>query len=169
MSEDVFRWMIAAGVALAAVAFAAQAVTSIAIYRVTRRMQNKVSHLADRSEPILDTTSKILEETRPRIQELSVEALEIARTAKVQVAQIAEIVKDTGELAKERISQIDHKVVETVDQMSEVGDVVKTVVTRPVREVNGILAGVRAAVTSFAHGGRRPSVDHATQDEEMFI
>jgi hypothetical protein len=37
-----------------------------------------------------------------------------------------------------------------------------------VREAGAVLAGVKAAVTSFANG-RRPTVDHITQDEEMFI
>jgi len=38
-----------------------------------------------------------------------------------------------------------------------------------VREVNGLAAGISAAVSALVHGSRRPSVDHATQDEEMFI
>jgi len=34
--------------------------------------------------------------------------------------------------------------------------------------VDGIMQGIRAAVAVMAQG-RRESVDHATQDEEMFI
>jgi hypothetical protein len=41
-------------------------------------------------------------------------------------------------------------------------------VLRPIREVNGIVAGIKTAVATFVRGGR-PSVDRATQDEEMFI
>jgi hypothetical protein len=39
---------------------------------------------------------------------------------------------------------------------------------RPLREVNGIAAGVRAALNALARGNR-PTVDRATSDEEMFI
>jgi hypothetical protein len=39
---------------------------------------------------------------------------------------------------------------------------------RPVREVNGIAAGFSAAVAALVRGRKYP-VDHATQDEEMFI
>jgi hypothetical protein len=35
--------------------------------------------------------------------------------------------------------------------------------------VNGLAAGVAAAVSTFVKGPRRSSVDSATQDEEMFI
>jgi hypothetical protein len=41
-------------------------------------------------------------------------------------------------------------------------------VSKPVREASAVLAGVRAAVSTLANG-RRPTVDHITQDEEMFI
>jgi hypothetical protein len=41
-------------------------------------------------------------------------------------------------------------------------------VLRPVREANGIAAGIAAAVSTLMRG-RKSSVDSATQDEEMFI
>jgi hypothetical protein len=40
---------------------------------------------------------------------------------------------------------------------------------RPVREVNGLAAGISAVVSTLVRGHRRSSVDSATQDEEMFI
>jgi hypothetical protein len=45
----------------------------------------------------------------------------------------------------------------------------KRAVMRPVREVNGIAAGISAAVSTLVRGHRKSSVDEATQDEEMFI
>jgi hypothetical protein len=41
-------------------------------------------------------------------------------------------------------------------------------IMKPLREVNGIAAGVRAALGAMARGNR-PTVDRATSDEEMFI
>jgi len=38
-----------------------------------------------------------------------------------------------------------------------------------VREVNGIAAGIGAALATLMRGHRRSRVDSATQDEEMFI
>ena len=57
----------------------------------------------------------------------------------------------------------------TVEQVEQVSQGVKRAVTRPVREVNGIAAGVAAAVSTLVKGPRKSSVDSATQDEEMFI
>ena len=46
--------------------------------------------------------------------------------------------------------------------------VVQNGVLAPIREVHGMLAGIRAAIGHLGRT-RRPSVDHATADEEMFI
>jgi hypothetical protein len=57
----------------------------------------------------------------------------------------------------------------TVEQVEHVGDSVKRAVLRPVREVNGLAAGISAVVSTLVRGARKSSVDSATQDEEMFI
>ena len=49
------------------------------------------------------------------------------------------------------------------------GGTVKRAVMRPVLEVNGVAAGISAAVSTLFKGSRKPSVESATQDEEMFI
>ena len=57
----------------------------------------------------------------------------------------------------------------TVKQIENVSGTVKSFVLRPVREVNGIAAGISAMVSTLVRGRRKNSVDSATQDEEMFI
>jgi F0F1-type ATP synthase membrane subunit b/b' len=169
MPEDVFRWVIAGAVILACFAFVVQSIVMVLLYRVARRTQTKVMPLVDRAEPILTTTRQILEENKPRIAEVSVEAVEIAKSARVQAERIGDLLADSAERAKARLAQIDRTVDETVEQVEQVSGAVKSVVMKPVKEVNGLMAGVKAAVSTLAAGSRRPSVDHVTQDEEMFI
>ena len=199
MTEDTFRIVVAAAVTLACMAFVVQAVVMSAIYRVARRIQQKVEPLADQAEPVigklgpmivqvglaagkvgpvadqvwdgmvLATTNRIMEETRPRIAELSGEAAEMAKSARQQVERIGELLHDAGDRAHARLEQIDQAVDSTVEQVGQVGDAMKRAVLRPVREVNGLAAGISAAVSALVHHSRKPSVDQATQDEEMFI
>lgn len=169
MPDDVFRLVVAIAVILACIAFLAQAAVAIALYRVAKRTQEKVVPMVDKAEPILDSARQILIENRPRITEISTEAVEAAKSARKQVIQIGQLLDDATGRARVRIAQIDEKVEGTVEQVEQVGGAVKTAVLKPVREVNAILAGVKAALVTYAQGGRRPSVDHATQDEEMFI
>ena len=169
MSEDAFRWVVAAAVILACLAFLAQAAIAFAMYRIAQRLQAKIVPLAARAEPILDNARGILEDNRPRIAEMTGDAVVVTKTAREQAEQWRVVLDDAAVRARERIAQIDEKVDETVQQVEQVGGAMKTAVTRPVREVNAILAGIKTAVATYVQGGRRPSVDHATQDEEMFI
>jgi hypothetical protein len=169
MSEDVFRWVIAGAVLLACFSFVVQSVIVVLLYRFARKTETKVMPLVERAQPILTSTREILAENKPKIAEISTEAVEIAKTARIQVERIGELLSDTSDRAKARLAQIDRTVDETVEQVEQVGGAVKTAVLKPVKEVNGLMAGVKAAISTLAAGNRRPSVDHATQDEEMFI
>lgn len=197
MPEDVFRIVITVAVALACLAFVVQAGVAIGLYRVASRMQKKVIPVADsvdglvkdaapilakigplldRVGPVLDSagavlskTNKIVDENRPRVSEIATEAVAIAKSSRRQVDRIGELLGDAGTRAKERLDQIDRSVDSTVENLEQAGDAMKRAVLRPVREVNGLAAGISAAVSTLVHGSRRSSVDSATQDEEMFI
>lgn len=136
----------------------------------------QVRPLIERAGPVLDSaqsvlkkTAAVIDETRPKVAEISTETVAIVKSGRQQVERIGELLDEAGSRAKERLEQIDRSVDNTVEHLEQAGDVMKRAVMRPVKEVNGLAAGISAAVSALAHGKRRPSVDHATQDEEMFI
>jgi hypothetical protein len=169
MSDDLFRIVVTIAVFLACIAFVTQAVVFVLLYRAARKTQEKVMPLVDRAAPILTTTREILEQAKPRIIQVAEEAVAIAKTAHEKADKIGELLTDSADRAKVRLAQIDRTVDETVGQVEQVGDAVKGAVMKPVKEVNGLMAGLKAGLSTLAAGNRRPSVDHATQDEEMFI
>src|SRR5215472_10269452 len=204
MSEDTFRIIVTIAVALACIAFLVQAVVALALYRVARKMQEKISSLVEKGEmvaskagpvvekigPLLDqarpvvqkagpavdrftdilaTTHKILEDARPRIAEVSTETVAIVKSGREQVEYLGDLLHNVSERARVRLEQIDHTVDNTVEQVEKVGESVKGAVMRPVREMQGVAAGISAAVSALVGRSRKSSVDHATQDEEMFI
>ncbi len=110
-----------------------------------------------------------MEENRPRIADITAESLIIAKTAREHAERIGELIDDTNGRAKARIAQIDQALEQTVAQVENATEAVKSAVLKPAKEVNGIMAGVKAALNTYAQGGNRNSPEHATQDEEMFI
>ena len=130
---------------------------------------DKVGQVVDKVGVVLSTANRILEDSRPRIAEISVETLAIAKTGREQVERLGDLLHDASDRARHRLEQIDQTVESTVGQVEQVGDSVKRAVMKPVREVNGLAAGLSAAVSTLVHGSRKSSVDSATQDEEMFI
>lgn len=175
MPEDVFRWVVAIAVVLACIAFLVQSVTIFLIYRAAKRAQqagkeaqDKVMPLVNRAEAILTTTGKMLEENRPRVAEITAEAVVIVKTARQQTERLSALLEETSERVRTRIAQIDEKMDHTVEEVEHAGEAVKAAVMKPVKEVNGFIAGLKAAVSCYAQGGTH-SVEHVTQDEEMFI
>jgi hypothetical protein len=211
MPEDLFRIVVTVGVLLASIAFLVQAFVAVGLYRVIRKMQEKVSPLIEKGEivaaraapviekagPLLDqaravvqkagpvvekagpavekatailtTTHQVMEDNRPKIAEMFTEGAAIVKSGREQVERVGSLLNDAGDRARTRIEQIDRTVDQTVEQVEHIGDAVKSAAMRPVREVNGIANGISAAVSTLVRGSRRSSVDHATQDEEMFI
>ena len=115
------------------------------------------------------TANQIMQDARPRIADISDETVAIVRSGREQVERVGDLLHDAGDRARVRLEQIDHAVDATVNQIENASSAVKSAVLRPVREVNGIAAGISAAVSTMVRGQRKSSVDSATQDEEMFI
>jgi hypothetical protein len=117
---------------------------------------------------IMLNANQLIADTRPRIAEFSDEAVGAARSGREQVERIGDLLSDVSDRAHARLEQIDQSVENTVEQVGQVGDAMKRAVLRPVREANGIAAGISAAVSTLVKP-RKSSPDAATQDEEMFI
>jgi hypothetical protein len=132
-------------------------------------LTQRATELTTSTNQVILTANNIMLDARPDIKEIADEAAAIVRTGREQVERIGELLHEAGEVARTRIQQIDHAVTSTVEQVEHVGESVKGAVMRPVREVNGLAAGISAAVSTLVRGQRKSSVDAATQDEEMFI
>ena len=125
--------------------------------------------IVDDVRRVLNSTNQIIVDSRPRISELSEEAVLVARSAREQVQEIGGVVGDFSHRARARVDQINNSVENTFEQVEHVGDAMKRAVLRPVREANGIAAGISAAMSTLVKGPRKSSPDNVTQDEEMFI
>ncbi|MDP9053967.1 MAG: hypothetical protein M3N93_06640 [Acidobacteriota bacterium] len=175
MSEETFRWVVTAAVVIATLFIVVMGVVAALLYRVVSKLQVRVDDITKRVEPIIDTVRRSAAENAPKISavasnvvSISAEAKDIANVAKDQAHRFAEVGRDLADRSKAQIARVDAVVDNTVDQVHHAGDNMKAAVLKPVREANAVFAGVKAAVTVLKDG-RRPTVDHIVQDEEMFI
>jgi methyl-accepting chemotaxis protein len=175
MPEETFRWAVAGGVAIATLCILIVAVVAILLYRVVSKVQARMDDVTARVEPLIDTVRKLADENAPKITvltgnvvDISANAKEVSAMAKDQAHRFAEVGRDITDRAKAQIARVDAVMDDTVEQVHQAGDNIKAAVMKPVREASAVFAGVRAAVSTLVDG-RRPTVDHVTQDEEMFI
>ena len=125
--------------------------------------------VAERAEKVLASANRVIDEARPQVVSFSHEAVDIARIGREQVERVGELLHDAAAKAQERLGQIDHSVESTIEQVEQVSGAMRRAVLKPVREVNGLAAGISAAVSTLVGRSKKSSVDTAVQDEEMFI
>jgi len=170
MSDDTFRWVIAGAVGISTICIVGMAVLS-----GMSRLQTKAEDVTDRVVPILDTARRLTTENAPKFSDIATDVRDIARNAKDvsavakdQAHRFGEVGRDIADRAKAQVARVDAAMDDTVDQVQHAGTNLKAAALKPVREASGVIAGVKAAVSTLAQG-RRTSIDHSTQDEEMFI
>lgn len=168
MSEDTFRWVITAGVSLAAISALVAAIVALTVASGLRKLQVRVQTTIDRAEPILDTARRVLDDTAPKFSSVTTDAAEIVRLAREQTRLLSEVITDFSERAKVQVARVGNTIEHSIEQFEVASEAVKGAVLRPVREFNGIFSGIKTAVSVYATG-RKSSVEQATQDEEMFI
>jgi methyl-accepting chemotaxis protein len=109
-----------------------------------------------------------VDENTPKFSQMTTDMSAVVKSLHEQVNRLGEVVKEVSDRARAQVARIDGAVDQTVEQVQQASDVVKQAILGPVKQVDGIMHGIRAAISVVAHS-RRESVDHATQDEEMFI
>ena len=168
MSDETFRWVVAGGVAIATLCILVQAIVILVLFKILKTTQAKVLAVIERAEPIMVSVRRLIDENGPKFSAISTDAAEVVKMAKEQVTRLSELVKDFSDRAQVQVARIDGAVDDTVEKVQQASGAMRNVVMKPVREVDGILSGLKAAISVYMHS-RRASVDHATQDEEMFI
>jgi len=176
MPDDTFRWVITSAVAISTLCIMVVAIAAIGLFRVVSKVQARVDGIANRVEPLVEQVKALTDENSANVTRMLnnaasivLNAKDISEVAKEQAHRFAEIGRDVADRAKAQIARVDAAVDKTVDQVQVAGENAKVAVMKPVREVSGLIAGVKAAVASLSSNGRRPTMDHITQDEEMFI
>jgi hypothetical protein len=78
------------------------------------------------------------------------------------------VLEDVAERARVQFDRAEMVVDDAMTRAQQTIAVVHGGIMKPIREINGVAAGVRAAIQYFMRGGR-PAPDRVTADEEMFI
>jgi methyl-accepting chemotaxis protein len=180
--DQSFVYVITAAVAIAGISILIQTLLVYGIFRSVKESQTRLAAFTENAEPLVSAARKIVEENRPKVEQIGDKAVEvagaaveiagtareIAETARQQAARIDLLLTDIVERATVQVARIDGVVGDTAARVQNTTEAIEKTVMKPVREVNGIVTGLRTAISVYSKG-KRPSVEHVTQDEEMFI
>jgi ElaB/YqjD/DUF883 family membrane-anchored ribosome-binding protein len=168
MDQTTLLYVMTAFVIIAAIALAIQAGMLVAVNKKTKDLHDKIVPLVPQVESLVESTKMTVELSKKQIAEISTRATAILDSTKNQLAMVEEVVSDVTARAKVQMDRVELVLDDTLSRAHETVALVHNGIVRPLREVSGVSAGIKAAL-SFLARGSRPSVDQATSDEEMFI
>jgi len=168
MDQTTLLYVMTAFVIISAIALCIQAGMLAGMYRTTRSLQQSILPLIPKVEALVDSAKTTVEQSKKQIAEITARTNEILDSTKHQLAMVEEVVTDATARAKVQLERVEMVVDDTVTRAHETIATLHDGVMRPLRQVNGVAAGLRTALMFLARGNR-PSVDRVTTDEEMFI
>lgn len=168
MNHDWLLYIMTAFVLVSAIALCIQAGFLFAIYKTSKTMEEKVTAILPRAHSILQTAETTLDQTRKQFLDITSKTNDILDATKLQLVKVDEVLTDAQGRAKTQFDRAEMVLDDTMTRVHESVSLVHNGIMKPLREINGVTTGIRAALQHLAKGGR-PSVAQATQDEEMFI
>src|SRR5579859_2517632 len=113
MSEEFFRLVVTIGVALACIAFLVQAGVVIALYGVIRKLQDKMSPLVDKAEPVVakmapfvDQAMAVMVKAAPAMDKVDALTTSVTRTIEENRPKVLKILTNSNRFLEEGLPKV---------------------------------------------------------------
>jgi len=168
MNADTTLTLLTVFVAITAISFAAQALAMMRLAQTTKEMKERVDAFLPKAEKLIQTAETTLTESKAQITEITVRANEILQITQTQMARVDDLMADASMRAKVQMDRAETVLENTLTRVNDTVNTVHGTILRPIREITGVAAGVKAAVGHLLKGAPA-NVAQVTTDEEMFI
>ncbi|HXR39527.1 MAG TPA: hypothetical protein VN776_10565 [Terracidiphilus sp.] len=167
-------------IGVGALALLIQAIVLLAIYlglnKATRSLKEEIEDLRSSIMPAVDSTRELASSTRqlvarltPKVEAAVTDVAELAHGLRQQAADVETATGEILERVRKQTSRIDTMFSGTLDAVDKAGAFVAETVGKPLRQLSGVLAAIKAIVESlraFDSPSRAPRVH---DDKDMFV
>jgi uncharacterized protein HemX len=157
-------------IAIAAISILMQAGFTVAIFLGARKAQKKVTALADdvrlHALPAIMSSRELIQDLTPKLKSITENLTATTATLRNKTEQIGVVVGDVTERAHMQASRVDNMVKGTLDQLTLAVQAIEHGIAVPVRQVNGIINGLRAGVDVMR--SKAPS-NHLDPEDDLFV
>jgi uncharacterized protein YoxC len=167
-------------IGVGALALLLQAFVLLAIYfgvnKATRSLKDEMEELRSSVMPVLSDTKELVGSARttlarisPKVESAVTDAAELARTLRGQAVQVDASLDEVLERVRRQASRIDGMFTGTMDAVDKAGVFVAEAVGKPVRQLSGLVASVKAMVESLRESSPAYREPAAHDDKDMFV
>ncbi len=140
-----------------------------ALFFTVKKTTARVEEMATRAIPLMDSARTMLEDSAPKLKEITSNLVDVTGTLKHQADRMDATVGELLDRTRLQVIRVDQLVGRTLDRVEETTELVQSTVVTPIKQISGIVQGLSAGVGAFL--GRRRSRDGqlVVEDEELFI
>jgi methyl-accepting chemotaxis protein len=165
--------LIFAGVA--ALALLLQALVLLAIFFGVRKavstLREDFDDLRSSVMPFVKDAHEVFTRVAPKIEETTADVAELTHSLRVQSEDLKVATAEIIEKARRQAGRIDSMTTSVLDAADRAGTFVSDAVSKPMRQISGILASVKAVVETLRapEPAARTRTNHKPGDPEMFV
>jgi hypothetical protein len=167
-NQTILLASIAVFVAISAAAMIFQAAMLYGTYKASRELRDRIVPLTVKVDALVESSRSAVDEARVKMVEITTRTNQILDVARQQMETVEELLDDASLRTRRQLRNAEMVVEDALARAQETVELVHKGILSPIRGINGVAAGVRAAL-QFLLRGTRPSPDQVTVDEEMFI
>jgi hypothetical protein len=155
-------------VGISTLALVFQAAMLYGTYKASRTLQDRIVPLVPKIEALVESSRSAIEESTSRLREITDKTNQILDSAKKQMETVEIVIDNASARTLRQLGRAEILMDDAMERTQETIALVHEGIMKPLRGLQGVAAGIRAAVQFLLRSGR-PSPDRATVDEEMFI
>jgi hypothetical protein len=157
-------------IAIAAFSILMQAGFTVAMFIAARKTQKKVMGLAEdvrlHALPAIIASRDVIQEITPKLKIITENLTAVSTTLRSKTEKVGGLVGDVTDRAQAQAERVDGMVKGTLDHLTSAVQAIEHGVAVPVRQVNGILNGLRAGVDVL----RKKDVNnHREPEDDLFV
>jgi hypothetical protein len=107
----------------------------------------------------------MIHDLTPKVKTIAENLTATSATLRSKADQIGALVGDVADRTQGQVSRVDGMVKLTLDQLTSAVQAIEHGIAKPVRQVNGIINGLKAGVEVLRH----KSPDPITPEDDLFV
>jgi methyl-accepting chemotaxis protein len=165
--------LLTAFVGLAALAIVIQMVVLIALFVSSRKASEQLQRISKELDenllPMIRDARILLAEATPKVREILDNISVLSATARQDVERISATANEINDRVREKIMRADELVTRAFTRVEETTENVQHMMSSPMRQVSGVMAGVAAGLAEFLGSRKVQRQRNAMPRDEMFI
>jgi hypothetical protein len=157
-------------IAIAAVSILMQACFTVGMFIAARKAQKKIMGLADdvrlHALPAIIASREVILDLTPKLKTITENLTAISTTLRTRTEKVGGLVGDVTDRAQVQAVRVDGMVKGTLDHLTTAVQAIEHGIAVPVRQVNGILNGLRAGVEVMR---KKDFGNHLEPEDDLFV